>query len=57
MLNLNIKELELLLKGLESLSGNVENWTLQNKVMEEMKEVHNEIELEEHDKALCYFNY
>lgn len=36
-MNFSIKQLEMLLKGLELLPGNAENWDLQAMIIEEIK--------------------
>lgn len=36
-MNFNIEQLEMLLKGLEMLPGNTENWNLQAMIIEEIK--------------------
>ena len=48
MKNFTIGELQMLLKGLEQLSGNNYNWNLQ-------KRINNEIELEKNDNMICHF--
>jgi len=39
MINLNIEELKLLLKGLESIGANEVNWELQNKIIIEINKL------------------
>jgi len=48
----NIKELRLLLKGIEQLGGNDENWNMQDKLITEI----NEKELDKYDDILCHMN-
>lgn len=56
-MGLNIEELELLILGLSKLGGNTKNWGLQDKIIKEIRKVHNEIELEKNDDRICHWDW